>query len=53
MEPSLSLIAAVLHPVEAPLSLPHLRSIGGKCAGLALMNFTFSTELSELVGKLV
>ena len=52
IDPSLSLNAAVLQPVP-PWSLPHFRSIGGKYAGLALMNFALSMEFSGLVPKLV
>jgi hypothetical protein len=52
-EPSLSRITAVLKAELLPLSLPHLRSIGGKYAGLAFSNFTFSMVLLELTPKLV
>ena len=49
----MSRMTAVLQAWLLPLSLPHLRSIGGKYAGLAFSNFTFSMVLFELTPKLV
>ena len=52
-EPSLSRNAAVLKDVLPPLSLAHLRSIGGKYTGLALTNFKRSKALLVLTPKLL
>ena len=41
-EPSLSWMAEAFHATPFRLSLPHLRSIGGKYTGLASMNRAFS-----------
>src|SRR5262245_20042828 len=52
-EPSLSWIAAAFQATPFRLSLPHLRSIGGKYTGLALTNFARSMEFSVLTPALV
>ena len=52
-EPSLSRITAVFQATLLPLSLAHLRSIGGKYTGLALTNFKRSKALLVLTPKLL
>ena len=54
-EPSLSRITAVFQATLLPLSLAHLLlfAIGGNHTGLALTNFTRSTELLVVTAKLV
>src|SRR5579863_6089797 len=47
-EPSKSWMAAAFQATPFRLSLPHLRSIGGKYTGLALMNFAPSISFSVL-----
>jgi len=49
----LSWIVAAFQATPFKLSLPHLRSIGGKYTGLALMNFARSMAFSVLTPALV
>src|SRR5690606_19170108 len=52
-EPSRSWNAAAFHATPFRLSLPHLRSIGGKYTGFALTNFAPSMAFSVLTPALV